>query len=107
MQGNVILARDLKITLSQDEKKGGSLVRDPIRELVDEIILAWDLSDVIPSKGKYTWNNKRLGPRHIAARLDQFLVQDTFLLLGRLLKSYRSGDLTTNLFSLRCGTIRI
>ena len=29
-----------------------------------------------------TWNNKRLGLRHIVARMDRFLVQDSFLLLG-------------------------
>ena len=58
------------------------MVRDPIRETVDEIILEWDIMDVKPSTGKYTWNNKRIGPGHIAARLDRFLVQDTFLLLG-------------------------
>ena len=87
LQGNVILAGDLNVTLSQEEKRGGTLVRDPIRETVDEIILDWDLMDVKPSSGKYTWNNKRIGPRHIAARLDRFLVQDTFLLLGLNLSS--------------------
>ena len=78
---------DLKIILNQDEKRGDSLVRDPIREIVDETILEWDLMDVKPSSGKYTWNNKRLGPGHIAARLDRFLVQDSFLLLGLNLSS--------------------
>ena len=87
LQGNVILARDLNVILSQDEKRGGSLVKDPIRETVDEIILEWDLMDVKASTRKYTWNNKRIGPRHIAARLDRFLVQDTFLLLGLNLSS--------------------
>ena len=40
-----------------------------------------------PSIGKYTWSNKRTGPRHITARLDCFLVQDSFLLLGLNLSS--------------------
>ena len=85
--GNVILAGDLNGILNQAEKRGGSVVKDPIREQVDDIILEWGLSDVIPAKGKYTWNNKRLGPGHIATRLDRFLVQDTFLLLGLILTS--------------------
>ena len=74
LQGNVILTGDLNVILSQDEKRGGSLVRYPIRETVDEIILEWDLMDVKPSTRKYTWNNRRIGPGHIAARLDRFLV---------------------------------
>ena len=43
--------------------------------------------DIKPSSGKYTWSNRRTGPRHIAARLDRFLVQDSFLLLGLNLTS--------------------
>jgi hypothetical protein len=58
------------------------VTRDPIREWVDELILDWDLTDIKPSKGKFTWTNKRIGPGHIAARLDRFLVQSSFLLLG-------------------------
>ena len=80
--GNVILAGDLNVILNQAEKRGGSLVREPIREQVDEIVMEWGLSDVIPAKGKYTWNNKRMGSGHIASRLERFLVQYSFLLLG-------------------------
>ena len=54
LQGNVILAGDLNVTLIQDEKRGGSLIRDPIRETVDDITLEWDLMDIKPSSGKYT-----------------------------------------------------
>eukprot|EP00253_Pinus_taeda_P029823 PITA_29823 len=42
----------------------------------------WDLLDIPPENGKYTWSNKRIGPGHIAARLDRCLVQSSFLLLG-------------------------
>ena len=72
--GNVILAGDLNIILNQDEKRGGSLIRDPIREIVEDTMSEWDLMDVKPASGNYTWNNKRIGPGHIAARLDRFLV---------------------------------
>ena len=44
--------------------------------------MAWDLIDIKPTIGKCTWNNRRIGLGHIATRLDRFLVQDTFLLLG-------------------------
>ena len=70
MLGNFILDRDLNIILNQAEKRGGSVVRDPIREQVDDIILDWGLSDIIPAKGKHTWNNQILGSGHIAARMD-------------------------------------
>ena len=38
----------------------------------------WDLLDIKSSNGKY----KRVGPVHIAGRLDRFLVKIYFLLLG-------------------------
>ena len=79
---NFVIAGDLNITLSAEEKKGGIIVRDPAREWLEDIISDWDLEDIKPSKGKYTWNNKRLGPGHIAARLDRFLVQQSIHVLG-------------------------
>ena len=62
---NLIVAGDLNVTLSQDEKKGGSLVRDPAREWVEDLISDWELEDISPSNGKFTWSNKRIGPGHI------------------------------------------
>ena len=79
---NIIITGDLNVIQNQAEKRGGSLVKDPIREQVDELILDWDLSDVILSKGKFTWTNKRLGLGNIASKLDRFLIQDSFNLLG-------------------------
>ena len=46
---NVILAGDMNITLSQEEKRGGSIVRDPVKKWVEELI-----QDIKPLKGKYT-----------------------------------------------------
>jgi exonuclease III len=79
---NIILGGDFNVTLAQDEKRGGSIVRDPAREWVEDLAAAWDLLDIKPTKGRYTWTNKRIGPGHIAARLDRFLVQSSFLVLG-------------------------
>jgi hypothetical protein len=54
---------------------------------VEDLISAWDLIDIKPVKGLYTWTNKRVGPGHIAARLDRFLVQSSFLTLGLIASS--------------------
>ena len=43
---NIIVAGDLNVTLDSSEKKGGTLVRDPSREWVEDIILGWDLLDI-------------------------------------------------------------
>ena len=64
---NVIVAWDLNITLPIKEEKGGSLVRDPTREWVEDLILDWDLEDIKLAWGGFTWTNKRLGPGHIAS----------------------------------------
>jgi hypothetical protein len=84
---NIIIAGDLNVTLSIEEKKGGSLVRDPAREWVEDIILDWELEDIKPTTGKFTWSNKRIGLDHIAARLDRFLVQSSFLTYGLMVTS--------------------
>ena len=84
---NLVLAGDLNVTLALTEKKGGSIVRDPAREWVEDLMLEWDLEDITPEKGKYTWSNKRIGPGHIATRLDRFLIQSSFLTLGLLASS--------------------
>jgi exonuclease III len=84
---NIILGGDLNVTLAQEEKRGGSIVRDPAREWVEDLISAWDLMDIKPLKGLYTWTNKRVGLGHIAARLDRFLVQSSFLTLGLIASS--------------------
>lgn len=83
----IIIARDLNVTLAAEEKKGGSHIRDPAREWVEDIMIGWDLEDIKPSARKYTWSNKRLGPNHIAARLDRFLVQASFLTSGLMASS--------------------
>jgi exonuclease III len=79
-QNNCIIAGDFNTTLHQGGKKGGTIVRDPFREHMEDLISELDLFDVHPSKGKFTWSNKRLGVGHIAARLDRFLIHSSILL---------------------------
>ena len=45
---NIIIAGDLNISLSQREKLGGNIVRDPAREWVEDLIHDWDLFDIKP-----------------------------------------------------------
>lgn len=35
--------------------------------------------DIKPSKGKFTWSNKRYGPSHIGTRLERFLLSGSLL----------------------------
>ena len=79
---NIIIAGDLNLTLHSSEKRGGSAVRDPARKWVEDLMQDWDLLDIKPSSGKFSWSNKRVGPGHIATRLDIFFIQSSFLLLG-------------------------
>lgn len=57
-------------------------MRDPAREWVEDLMQDWDLINIKPINGKFTWSNKRIGPGHIDARLNRFLVQSSVLLLG-------------------------
>ena len=50
-------------------------------------MLDWDLEDITPDSGKFTWSNKRIGPGYIAARLDRFLIHSSFLTLGLMATS--------------------
>ena len=75
----VIITRDFNTTKSSLEKRGGSIIKDPFGENLEDLMEKLDLLDPMPKNGKYTWNNKRAGPGHIVARLNQFLVSTTFI----------------------------
>ena len=64
---NIIIGGDLNVTLATTKKKGGSIVQYPTREWVKDIMSEWELEDVKPTKGNYTWSNKRASLGHIAA----------------------------------------
>jgi hypothetical protein len=49
-----IVACDFNMTWNNIEKRGGSIIRDPFREWMEELMAKWDLTDTKPSKGKYT-----------------------------------------------------
>jgi hypothetical protein len=58
---NSIIAGDFNVVLHNSEKKGGSIVTDPFREKLEDLINKWDLLDIKLVKGKYAWTNKRTG----------------------------------------------
>ena len=74
-----IIVGDFNVTISAEECKGGTKARDPFGERLEDLISYWDLIDIKPKNGKFTWNNKRIGPRHIASRLDRVLVSPHLL----------------------------
>jgi hypothetical protein len=78
-QDNCIIAGDFNKTLHQGEKNGGTSIRDQFWEHMEDLISDLDLFNVQPSKGKYTWSNKRSGVEHITARLDHFLIHNPLL----------------------------
>jgi hypothetical protein len=78
---NLIIVGDFNTTRGLKEKRGGTIMRDQFRERMDDLISDLDLFDVPSVKGMYTWNNRRAGPGHIAARLDRFLISSSFLAL--------------------------
>jgi endonuclease/exonuclease/phosphatase family metal-dependent hydrolase len=78
---NLIIAGDFNTTRAAMEKRGGSVVRDQFQERLEDLISDLDLYDVPSNKGIYTWNNRRAGPGHIAARLDRFLISSELLAL--------------------------
>ena len=70
---------DFNVTISFDERRGGTKIRDPFGERLEDLISQWILTDIKPKNGIFTWSNKRIGPGHIAARLDHFLVSTHLL----------------------------
>ena len=76
---DVIITRDFNTTKSSLEKRGGSIIKDPFGEKLEDLMENLDLLDPMPKNVKYTWNNKRDGLKHITTRLNHFLVSTTFI----------------------------
>ena len=51
LPSNSIIAGDLNITLSPNEKKGGAVGKDLFQGTVEALIQYWDLIDYKPKKG--------------------------------------------------------
>ena len=65
---------DFNIIRSLEEKKGGIRNLSGISKKINLLIEELHLVDIPTPNGFYTSQNKRSGQRHIASRLDRFLV---------------------------------
>ena len=62
-----------------NENKGGIRGKDYMQDSVEELTQLWELIDLKPKTGCFTWSNQRFGATSIFARLDRFLVQSSLL----------------------------
>jgi hypothetical protein len=70
----LIFVGDFNTTLHVFEKRGIFLVRDSSREYMEDLVASYDLMDIKPPHGRFTWSNMRQGPGHIEVKLDLFLI---------------------------------
>lgn len=81
-----VIGGDFKLICNLEEKKEGHRALSNFSEIFNEKIVVWELVDLQPDNHFFTWTNKRSGERHIASRLDRFLVSESILTGG--------GDIT-------------
>jgi endonuclease/exonuclease/phosphatase family metal-dependent hydrolase len=75
-----IVVGDFNTILQNSEKRGGNSVRDPMWEMMEDLISGWDLYDVKPPRE----STPGATSIHILATLpclDRFLIHNNFLLL--------------------------
>lgn len=73
---NNIIAGDFNIVWYSHETMGGNIVRVIFKEMMEDLIMEWDMIDIVPKHGKHTWTNCWTESNHIAARLDIFLIHN-------------------------------
>ena len=56
-----------------------------MHKTVERLISIWDLIDLKPKRGRYTWSNNHTGEANIAATMDQFLIQNSVLLENKII----------------------
>jgi len=82
--------------LNAYEKSGGNFQSDPFKDKLELIMEVNNLMDIQPRNGKYTWNNKRLGPGNIKEQLDIFLIHDNITLDFNLVTSQIIPSVASN-----------
>eukprot|EP01018_Ginkgo_biloba_P008658 Gb_05893 [translate_table: standard] len=76
---NVILSSDFNSILELEDKRGGIFTHDPVRDSIKQGIIEFELVDICPKTGWFTWNNRRMGSSSISERLDIFLISSSLL----------------------------
>lgn len=69
-----MIAGHFNLTTSIEGKKGGLQREEPEMERSRDLQAELNLVYIPTINEKYMWNNRRGGSRHIASRLDRFLV---------------------------------
>lgn len=64
-------------TILRTTEKRGPIVRDPFRDRMEDITDIWDMLEIIPKEGKYTWSKRRTVDQYIAAHLGQFFIHSS------------------------------
>ena len=70
--------------------------KDSLLDFVESILHTWDLLDYKPKRGRFTWNNNRVGTDSILTRLDRFLVQSTLLDKNFLISSKKLPKISSD-----------
>lgn len=76
------LGEYFNLICSLDEKKGGHGTLSHHSEAFNDKIGEWGLVNLRPTNHIFNWTNKRIGNRHIASRLNRFLVLKEILTGG-------------------------
>ena len=58
MHLNCVIRGDFDTILSNAKRRGRTIVRDPFKDRMEDLIDDWYFLDVIPKVGKYTWSNR-------------------------------------------------
>lgn len=76
---NGVSLGDISTQLITVGKRGGSSIRDPFQEKMEDFISNMELIDIKLVNIKYTWSYQHVVPKHIPTHLDRFLVKSNFL----------------------------
>lgn len=74
-----IVGGDFNLIRSMKENKGGFRTLSNISGSFNKLIEELQLTNVRTTNRLFTWHNKQSGSRHIASRLDRFLVLESTL----------------------------